>query len=608
MLGCHKIRGLFVIWLALVLCSGNDRPVEAAEVAVAPPPYHDRWLYCAVNLQVDRAVGELTALFDRAKRSGYTGILLADYKFQVLYRVPDNYYRNVEKVKAAAAKAGLELIPAVFSIGYSNGHLAKDPNLAEGLPVVDQPYVVKPAIEPATRKGSIAAGGPEKTGSYRLKAALDADPAAQLKNGSLEEARGDQFLKFSFQDDPGTATFADRSIFHDGRVSCRLEPGSDTKTCTSPNVRLSQRITVRPRTPYLFSCWVKTRDLAPTGSFQLLALGAAPGGRTLTFHEAGLESTQDWKRIEVAFNSLEQREVNLYAGYWGKGKGTIWIDELKLEELALVNVLRRAGCPLSITSADGRITYKEGSDYEPVVDPGLGQTPWEGEFNFNHPGPAIRPMTGGRIKNGDRLRVSWYHPIVTHGFQVMCCLSEPALDQVLRDQAKRINDLFHPKTFFMSHDEIRVANWCRACQERKLTPGQLLSENARRCTAILKSINPRARIVVWSDMFDPNHNAVDNYYLVNGSLKGSWEGLSRDVIVANWNGGKARESLTFFGDRGHRQIIAGYYDGDDLTNFQQWDSAAQGISGVIGFMYTTWQSKYGLLERYGEAMRRGRQH
>ena len=52
-----------MIWLALVLCSGNDRPVEAAEVAVAPPPYHDRWLYPAVNLQVDRAVGELTALF-----------------------------------------------------------------------------------------------------------------------------------------------------------------------------------------------------------------------------------------------------------------------------------------------------------------------------------------------------------------------------------------------------------------------------------------------------------------------------------------------------------------------------------------------------------------
>ena len=116
----------------------------------------------------------------------------------------------------------------------------------------------------------------------------------------------------------------------------------------------------------------------------------------------------------------------------------------------------------------------------------------------------------------------------------------------------------------MSHDEIRVANWCLACQSRKRTPGQLLAENARRCTSILKAVNPQARIVVWSDMFDPHHNAVDNYYLVNGSLKGSWEGLAHDVVIANWNGGKAAESLKFFADRGHPQIIAGYYDGDDL--------------------------------------------
>ena len=195
--------------------------------------------------------------------------------------------------------------------------------------------------------------------------------------------------------------------------------------------------------------------------------------------------------------------------------------------------------------------------------------------------------------------------MVTHGFQVMCCLSEPQLEKILRNQARRINELFHPKTFFKSHDEIRVANWCRACQNRKLTPGQLLAENARQCTSILNSVNPQARIVVWSDMFDPHHNAVDNYYLVNGALKGSWEGLAPGVIIANWNGDKASKSLKFFADRGHRQVIAGYYDGDDLTNFEHWDSAARSVERVNGFMYTTWRAKYGLLERYGKAILAG---
>jgi len=596
-------RGTTALLTVLAVASLFAGAASAAELFPAPSPYGERWVYCSANLQVDQSVDDVIAIFERAKRSGYTGVMLSDYKLQVLYRVPDFYFRNVERVKAAAARTGLELIPAVFSIGYSNGHLALNPNLAEGLPVVDQPFVVKYRVETAAKKGFVAEGGPVLEQVRRPEAVLDLRPAVQMRNGNLEETNGDRFPGFTLQDDPGAGTFADRAIVHQGRVACRLEPGSTAQGHASPNLRLAQTVALRPHTAYRLSCWVKTRELAPTGSFHLLALGTGQGARQLTFHEGGLEPTQDWKRVEVVFNSLDQREANLYAGFWGEGKGTFWVDELAIEELALVNVLRRKGCPLAVKSADGKTTYEEGRDFEPVADAKLGRVPWEGEFEFDHAGATIRLTARSRIKNGDRLRVSWYHPIITHGFQVMCCLSEPELEQILRDQARRINDLFHPKTFFMSHDEIRVANWCRACQDRKLTPGQLLAENVRRCTAFLKAVNPQARVVVWSDMFDPHHNAVDHYYLVNGSLKGSWEGLSRDVVIANWNGGKARESLSFFADRGHRQIIAGYYDGDDLANFQQWDTAARNIPGVFGFMYTTWQSKYGLLERYGEALR-----
>jgi hypothetical protein len=559
------------------LCCGWCR---AGELGLASSPYADRWVYSSVNLQVDKSTDDLIALIERASRAGYNGILLTDYKFQVLHRVIDRYFHNLERVRAVAAKAKIEIIPAVFSIGYSNGILAHDPNLAEGMPVVDQPYQIKNRV-----------------------AVLDSRPKAQIKNGTLEATSGDRFTGFNWQDDPGVTTFADRSVTHQGRVACRLEPGKIVSGKTSSNVRLTQTVKLRPQTGYRLSCWVKTQDLAPTGSFHLLVLGAGAGGRQLTFHEGGLDPTQDWKYMEVVFNSLDQSEANLYAGFWGAGKGVMWIDDLVVEELALVNVLRRPGCPLSVKSADGKTTYEEGRDFEPVADPKLGVVPYEGNYDFEHAGPAIKLTPRSRIKNGDSVRVSWYHPVITHGFQVMCCLSEPKLEKILVDQATRLNELFHPKRFFMSHDEIRVANWCQACQSRKLTPGQLLAGNARLCTSILKAVNPQARIVVWSDMFDPYHNATDKYYLVNGSLKGSWEGLSRDVIIANWNEGKAAESLKFFADRGHAQLIAGYYDGDDLTNFEHWNSAARGVKGVDGFMYTTWQSKYGLLERYGEAMR-----
>ena len=70
-----------------------------------------------------------------------------------------------------------------------------------------------------------------------------------------------------------------------------------------------------PKTPYRFSCWAKTRDLGPVGSFQLLRARRQPAGQ-LTFHEGGLEATQDWKQVEVIFNSLDQSEANLYVGLW----------------------------------------------------------------------------------------------------------------------------------------------------------------------------------------------------------------------------------------------------------------------------------------------------
>ncbi len=559
-------------------------------------------MYAGFNLQVEKSADDLGALCERAAKAGYTGIVLSDYKLQILDRVPDYYFRNAERVKAAAARAGIEIIPAVFSIGYSNGHLAHDPNLAEGLPVLDQPYLVKEQSSARVPSRSGAAKRPTSSGSRSRVAVLDAR-VSQIPNGGLEETKGDRVAGFGLQDDPGVTTFVDREVRHSGRVSLRVEPGSKDARRSVPLTRLARQIALRPHTPYRFSCWVRTRDLGPIGSFHLLALGTGRDGRQLTFHEGGIERTQDWKQLEVIFNSLDQREANLYVGLWEAGPGTYWVDDLKLEELALVNVLRRKGCPLTVKSADGRTTYVEGRDFEPVVDSQLGQVPWAGEYEFGHPGPTITLTASSRIRTGDRLRVSWYHPVITHSGQMMCCLSDPKLEPILRDQARRINQLFHPRTFFMSHDEIRVANWCQACRDRKLTPGQLLADNVKTCAGILKAVNPRARVVVWSDMFDPHHNAVDKYYLVNGTLKGSWEGLPRDVIIANWNSGKARESLTFFAERGHRQLIAGYYDVDDLSNFEQWNSAARGVSGIMGFMYTTWQAKYNLLERYGAAIR-----
>jgi hypothetical protein len=234
----------------------------------------------------------------------------------------------------------------------------------------------------------------------------------------------------------------------------------------------------------------------------------------------------------------------------------------------------------------------------------LGNDPNPSDYGFKHAEPQIKLTAKSRIKEGEKLRVSWYHPVAFYGDQVACSLSDPKVFEILTDQVKRVNELFAPKTWFFAHDEIRVTGWCKDAEESKLSPGERLAANFKKCVEIVRKANPKARIVVWSDMFDPHHNAVDKYYLVNGSWKGSWEGLSKDVVIANWNSGKGAESLKFFSDRGHKQVLAGYYDSPGLTNFTSFDKAAKGIPGVTGFMYTTWQRNYTQLEAYGKAMQR----
>ena len=169
---------------------------------------------------------------------------------------------------------------------------------------------------------------------------------------------------------------------------------------------------------------------------------------------------------------------------------------------------------------DGRALV-EGRDFDKVVDPHMGTSPWPGAYDIWHEPPVIKTD----LPDGTRLRVSYYHVVTIHGGQAMICPSEPRTLELLRDQARRMHAAWNAKGYLMSHDEIRVLNWCAACQRRQLDAGALLADNVRACTRILREINPGGRIYVWSDMFDPYHNARDDYYLVRGDLAGSWKGL-----------------------------------------------------------------------------------
>lgn len=501
-------------------------------LASAPAPERpELWLYYSANLWVEKNVDRLEEVWRRAAKAGYTKVLLADSKFAKLGDMDKRYFAAVERVKRLAAELKIEIVPALFHVGYSNSMLWHDPNLAEGLPVKDALFVVQ--------------GG---------EARLVADPPVTLGP------------KFAFKD-----------------KSVAIEEGQAVVREHDAQARFTYKVKVSPYRCYHVSVRIKTEDY--TGEPEIKALAA---GRALTYSHLGVKRTQDWTEHHAVFNSLEHEEVAVYFGVWGPGKGTLRWKDWKIEETGLVNVLRRDGAPCTVTG------YVEGRDYERIVDPRLGEVPWKGNYEVWHEPPPIRT----KLRDGTKLRVSWHHPAVIHDGQVAACVSEPKLMDLLRDEARRVKEAWGAKGYMMSHDEIRTLNQDESCRRRNLDAGAILADNARECVKLLAG----STVYVWNDMFDPHHNAKKDYYLARGDLAGSWEGLSPDVVIVNWHFGARDKSLPFFADRGHRQVIAGYYDARP-ERAKEWLASAAKVKGVVGIMYTTWQNRYDDLEAFARACR-----
>jgi hypothetical protein len=417
------------------------------------------------------------------------------------------------------------------------------------------------------------------------------EPAQFLANPGFEGHTGDAPDAWG-HDKPGIITFADTLVTHSGAASIRIQDSGrgDPKY---GHGRLYQEVKVTPYRAFQFSVWIKTQDLTDTGAVQFYFEGV-DGGQPLIYanRETGLGAplprTQDWTQYTVLFNSASNTRIVLYFGIWSNhATGKIWFDDADLHEVGLAHTVRRASLPLTVTSADGRQTYAEGHDY--VV----------GDAKLTLP-------AGSRILDGASLKVSWYQRADMIGPPFANAGHEKYF-QVEQAIAEKLDTLFgHPPGFMMTYDEWRVANWDPVVGN--ITAGQYIAHTVRRTINQLKHINARSEISVWSDMFDPNENAVDKYFLCNGPVTGAWEGLTPETIVVTWTG--SAKALQFFSDRGFHQTIGGYYS--SLANVTDWlDDVdrveAQGANGIDGFLYTTWDENYTDIEKVAAMIKaRGR--
>lgn len=354
--------------------------------------------------------------------------------------------------------------------------------------------------------------------------------------------------------------------------------------------RVVKEIAVRPYRSYRIRCRVKTEGVAPRALFNVRAI--IGNNRDMARFEPELPATGDWRTYTGAFNSWFAEKVALHIGAGERGTGRFWVDGFTVEEVGLKNVVRRPGTTVAVRGEDGAV-YEEGRDYAPIADPKL-------DFQWNDDGPPIVLLPGSRIRKGARLRVDYYHGTTVYRDQVNVCMSEPKLYEIWGAQIPLIEKHLAPKKYFFNMDEIRIAGHCEACRKRKLSLAQILGDNVTRAYKLVREANPKAEIFLWSDMFDPHHNARNEYYMVDGDYTGSWNYIPKDIVIACWYYAKRDLSLAHFSGLGFRTIAGAYYDADTLDNPKGWLESLDRTPGAVGILYTTWQRKYALLGEFGD--------
>jgi hypothetical protein len=525
------------------------------------------WIF-GWDLDKDSDVSEISRVLETAGEHKFNGAVVS-LGLDTLCKHSPDYFRRLEEIKKSCDTNRLELIPAIFSVGYGGAILAHNPNLAEGMPVENAPFLVS--------------GG---------EARLDAKSSARLSNGGFEDGEGNKLTGYEFHDQPGEISFIDHQVFHSGKASLRLENFTSNP---HGHGRVMQTVKVQPHRCYRVSIWVKTAALEPANAFRLMALA---DDRELAPREFHLPATSDWRQLTMLFNSQGLDKIGLYAGLWGGKSGKIWLDDWSIEEVGPINVLHRLGTPVTVRNQDGSITYIAGKDYAPLI-----QTELHPSRDDGLPVP-LKVLPGGRIHDGDHLQVSWYHSMVINDSQVTVCMAEPELYEIFDHEAKLLAEKVQPRSVMLNMDEIRMGGTCAACKGKNM--GQLLGECITRQTSILRSHIPSVEIYTWADMLDPNHNAHGKYYLVDGDFTGSWTNVPRHLIMTVWGGEPRESSMRFFSELGFRTLVACYYDADDLKDVQSWLQIAGQVRKVRGFMYTPWQKKYALLPDFGDLLRKPR--
>jgi len=529
-----------------------------------------RWFSLTANLQQPPDLDKAIRTIDAAANDGYNGVVFRDPSLDSLTSISPAYKAALEQAVAEARKNKMEFIPSIAAIGDSENILDRNPSLAESMPCRDVRFTIT---------------------NGQLK---PSDPVTPVVNGGLETFAGELPTGFTGAHGTDMTMAADNATHHGGAMALRVD-GLATALAGKGGVSLRQSIAVRPWHQYRLSVW--TKATATKGAKVLLnALGAA--GQFLNSTE--WHNTPDWVKNDTVFDSLGESQITMEILVQPLPNAKIWIDDLTLEDVGIMNVTRRDDCPVVIKGDDG-IFYNENIDVAQIADPfhvaGMGP----GHIDGSHAIPFAVPGTNGRLHEGQTVLMDYYAAVLANGVPVLC-VNEPKSKALIKADIKRVIDLIHPKTLLFDVADVRSLGWDPACEGTGKNGGEMLGGLIRDEEAMAKSFDPSIQIATYGDMFNPSQNSLDQYYLMKSGTTGSLRSVPKDVIIVNGDFAHASQSLTFFAQAGYKQILWGYRDDHDaMAQIVQWQKLGAGVKGIQGFGYATQVDDYSHLADFVQA-------
>lgn len=536
------------------------------------------WFDCSTKARLQAAA----RVVDRVAEAGLNGIVLEIHDMWKL-DLDERTRGNINALFDYCRAKGVEPVPWTYSVFW--GHLARyryasdeltfdGVNYVPGYPVVDAVY---------------------KVNALGTEARIRPDDA-RLLNPDFDEIARKRTSHFAHWLN-SKAVGAVRQVTLNGQHAARLDKSAYRKSPGGvPIAFLYQDVEVEPRRQYHLQVRMAL-DQDITQGFFFANVVTLPGYRKLTYGPRITKARRDdpskpaeaqpWD-LDIVFNSKDAAKVRVSLYLWNvdtspgqRKSANVYVYQARLQEVGLVNVLRRSGCPVVVKNKNTGQRYVEKQDFGYIRDRRLGLD--HGHYGFYkpyHPEPTIEILrTEGRprIPEGTELLVSYYHPLFRGGDITSRPEAAPAVDVCwVHPDVFAMFDVIMTKFtdrfgrfnyYYLTLNELRSGGQSTVCPPGEScgsTPGELLAFSTRRWMDIIKSKSPNARVAVWSDMFDEYHSAdpeSSHYYHVDGSLAGSWKGLHDDTIVVNWHpvrvpsGGTRMQSLKFFAGLGWEQLL-----------------------------------------------------